>query len=122
MIPIDDLVTGLLNACRYGKSGERYLLCGKNMTFQEFFSLCGEKAGFTGPQLLMDNDELSRLVVRTGIGGGLRIEFLEENIFRYTNRYFYYDPKKSRIALHLPPAENIGDTIEKAYRWFEENV
>lgn len=122
VIPIEDMVSGLLNACRYGKSGERYLLCGKNMTFQEFFALCGEKAGFAAPQLLMDNDSLSRLLVRTGIGNSLRIECLEENIFRYTNRYFYYDPKKSRIGLHLSPAENIGDTIEKAYRWFEENV
>lgn len=122
VIPLEDTVSGLVNACQYGKSGERYLLCGKNLTFQEFSALCGKAGGFESPRLLLDNDRISRLLVRTGIGRELRIESLEENIFRYTNRYFFYDPKKSRIGLHLPPAGDIEDTIEKTYRWFEENV
>lgn len=122
VLPIQDAVRGLINGCRYGKSGERYLLCGKNMTYQEFIALCGEKGGFEGPHLLLDNDRLSQMLVRMGVGRALRIECLEDSIFRYINRYFFYDPEKSRIGLHLPPAEDIADTIEKTYRWFEENV
>ncbi len=122
LIPIGDTVLGLRNACRYGLSGERYLLCGTNLTFREFFGFCGQAAGFEEPRLLFDNDRLVPLLIRMGIGRNLKIECLEENIFRYTNRYFFYDPKKSRIDLRLPPAGNIADTIKETYRWFEENV
>ena len=122
VIPVDDAVLGLRNACRYGRSGERYLLCGENITFQKFCRLCGEAGNFTGPDLLFENERLAALFVRMGIGRQLKIDCLEENLFRYTNRYFYYNPKKSRIELHLPPAGNIRDTIEKTYQWFEENA
>lgn len=122
VIPVDDVVRGLRHACRYGRSGERYLLCGENLTFMEFCRICAEAGGFEEPKLLYDEDRLAGLLARMGIGKQLKIECLDDNILRYTNRFFFYDPKKSRVELHLPPAGDIRDTIEKAYRWFEENA
>ena len=122
VIPVDDVVLGLRNACRYGRSGERYLLCGENLTFQELFKICAAAGGFEEPKLLYENHKLASLLVRLGVGKRLKIDCLEDNLFRYTNRYFYYNPKKSRLELHLQPAAKIADTIEKTYRWFEENA
>ncbi len=122
VIPVDDVVRGLRHACRYGKSGERYLLCGENLTFMEFCQICSRAGGFDEPKLLFEEDRLAGFLARAGIGGRLRVECLGENILQYTNRFFFYDPKKSRVALHLPDAGNVRDTIEKTYHWFEENA
>lgn len=122
VIPIGDAVQGLVHACRYGRSGERYLLCGKNLSFQQFCSICGEAGGFDGPKLLYEDDRLAGLLARSGVGQHLKIECLEDNLLHYTNRFFFYDPKKARIELHLPPAGDVKKTIEETYRWFEENA
>ncbi len=122
VIPVDDAVRGLRHACRYGKSGERYLLCGENLTFMEFCRICSKAGGFEEPKLLYEEDRIAGLLARAGIGRRLKIECLDDNILRYTNRFFFYDPKKSRVELHLPPAGDVRDTIEKTYRWFEENA
>ena len=122
VIPVDDAVKGLVHACRYGKSGERYLLCGKNLTFQQFCVICGEAGGFDGPKLIYEDDRLSGFLARSGVGQNLKIECLEDNLLRYTNRFFFYDPAKSRIDLHLPPAGDVKKTIEETYHWFEVNA
>lgn len=122
VISVNDVVTGLRNACLYGKSGERYLLCGENMTCQQFCERCGKAAGFEGPRLLYENETLSHILVKFGLGKDLHIECLEGSLFNYSNRYFYYDPKKSRVGLHLPPPEDLDPVIENTYRWYEENA
>ena len=121
VISVDDVVLGLTHACEYGKRGERYLLCGENVTCQEFFELCGKIADFEPPRLIFENEMLSRAMVRFSSARNLRIECLEQSIYAYPNRYFYYDPKKSRVALHLPPPVDLEETIQKTYNWFEEN-
>lgn len=122
VISVNDVVKGLRNACRYGKSGERYLLCGENISFKDFCELCGKAGGFDGPKLLFENETLARVMVKFGLGRNLRIDSLEGSLFNYVNRYFYYNPKKSRVGLHLPPTEKLETTIENTYRWYEENA
>lgn len=122
VIPVNDVVTGLRHACRYGKSGERYLLCGENISYERFCQLCGKAGGFEGPKLLFENESLARFMVKFGFGRDLRIDSLEGSLFEYVNRYFYYNPKKSRVSLHLPPTENLETTIQNTYRWYEENA
>ena len=122
VISVNDAVIGIRNACLYGKSGERYLLCGENLTYQQFCERCGKIGGFEGPRLFYENETMSHILVKFGLGKKLQIECLEGSLFNYSNRYFYYDPKKSRIGLHLPPPEDLDSVIEKTYRWYEENA
>ena len=121
VISVNDVVRGLLNACRYGNTGERYLLCGENVTLQRYCELCGKAAGFEPPKLLLEDENLARLLVKFGFGQTPKMECLEGSIYNYTNRFFYYNPKKSRVSLHLPPAEDLETTIQNTYRWYEEN-
>ncbi|MFO8053661.1 MAG: NAD-dependent epimerase/dehydratase family protein [Bacteroidales bacterium] len=37
-IHVEDAARGLVNALKKGKTGERYLLCNENLTYQEFFT------------------------------------------------------------------------------------
>ena len=72
--------------------------------------------------MLFENETLARFMVKFGFGRDLRIDSLEGSLFEYVNRYFYYNPKKSRVSLHLPPTENLETTIQNTYRWYEENA
>ena len=122
VISVDDVVLGLRNACRYGKSGERYLLCGENISYEHFCELCGKAGGFESPKLYLENEVLARIMVKFGFGRDLSIDCLEGSLFEYVNRYFYYNPKKSWVELHLPPTENLETTIKNTYHWYEENA
>ena len=122
VISAEDTVTALINGCRYGRTGERYLVCGHNLSYKDFCALCAEAGGFAAPDLLLENEKFARLLARFGAGNKIRVECLEDSLFCYTNRYFYYDPAKSRVGLHLRPAEEARVTIEKTYRWLEENA
>ena len=73
-------------------------------------------------EIVYEEDRIAGVLASVGIGRRLNVECLGDNILRYTNRFFFYDPKKSRVELHLPPAGDVRDTIEKTYRWFEENA
>jgi len=42
---IDDVVSGHILAARSGRSGERYILGGENVSFREFFRIAGEVSG-----------------------------------------------------------------------------
>ena len=42
---IDDVVEGHILAARYGRSGERYILGGENLSFREMFNIIGETTG-----------------------------------------------------------------------------
>lgn len=42
---VDDVVNGHINAYQKGKSGEKYILGGKNITYNDFFSLLGKISG-----------------------------------------------------------------------------
>ena len=42
---VDDLIDGYLRAMNYGKAGERYILGGENVSFDEFFDVLSEVSG-----------------------------------------------------------------------------
>ena len=122
IISVEDAVSALINGCRYGKTGERYLLCGNNLSFRELCESCAKAGGFESPRLLLENENFAKLMAKFGAGSKIQLECLDDSLFNYTNRFFYYDPSKSRIGLHLSPPETLDLTIEKTYRWLEENA
>ncbi|HCY76716.1 MAG TPA: hypothetical protein DHV28_12420 [Ignavibacteriales bacterium] len=42
---IDDVANGMINAMTLGKTGERYILGGDNLSYNQFFSMVADKAG-----------------------------------------------------------------------------
>ena len=116
LLPVQDAVAGLLGACRYGQRGERYLLCGKNLTISEFLRMVSETAGFSPPRLTISDAHLIAALARVHTV----LYPSESNIYRLLNRWFYYNPAKSRLQLHLPPLSDVSESIREAYRWFEE--
>jgi len=42
---VNDIADGMVNTMKYGKTGERYILGGENLSFNKLFSLVAEKSG-----------------------------------------------------------------------------
>jgi nucleoside-diphosphate-sugar epimerase len=42
---INDVVDGCINAMKWGRNGEKYILGGENLTYNEFFSIIAEQTG-----------------------------------------------------------------------------
>ncbi len=49
VVDVDDVVAGHLGAMDKGKVGERYILGGENVTFEQMFRLLSELTGLVGP-------------------------------------------------------------------------
>ncbi len=122
VIPLEDVVLGLVNACEYGKRGERYLLCGENMTYMDFCRMCAEAGGFEPPKLMLENEFLAEMLGRTGAVNQVRPECLDKNVFFYADRYFYYNPRLARVELRMPPCGDVAAAVKKSYQWFEANA
>jgi dihydroflavonol-4-reductase len=48
---VDDVVAGMIAAWQRGRSGERYILGGYNLTYRELFTMAAESLGRTPPRL-----------------------------------------------------------------------
>lgn len=120
VIPVKDVVQGLLNANQYGKRGERYVLSGKNIPFRELINLYAEIAGFPKPSLMMPD-----FLIRKSISMIGRSTFVSEeqrnSIYYFAGRFFYYDPRKARLDLHLPPSGDLRIALTEMSNWFKMN-
>jgi len=49
VVDVDDVVAGHLGAMDHGRSGERYILGGENLTYEQMFRLLSDLTGLQGP-------------------------------------------------------------------------
>lgn len=123
LLSIGDVVKGLMNACRYGERGKRYLLTGRNIRLKNLVTMCAEIGGFRKPHLLLDNTMAKLFYENNPFRRNLYPAESEENgIYSYPGRFFFYDHTRARLQLHLDPPGSIEDAIREAYKWFEGNA
>ncbi len=51
VVHVDDVVEGHLRALEKGRTGERYILAGNNLTYRELLTLMAEEAGVSPPRI-----------------------------------------------------------------------
>ncbi|MFA5330390.1 MAG: NAD-dependent epimerase/dehydratase family protein [Prolixibacteraceae bacterium] len=120
-VHVSDVARGIVNAIRFGKLGECYLLANENLTYREFF----EKLRMVNvrPQTLV---QLPRQAVRlAGSAGSLfenisgkpaKLNALNARLLCTDN---YYSAAKAVVELNLPQTP-ISQAIEDALEWFEQ--
>lgn len=120
VVHIADVVAGHLAALERGKRGERYLLCGQNLSHPEFIQTASAAAGVPAPTLMLPPG-----LVRAMAGplGWLRA-FIDApvpaELLRLAGYYFYYDGEKARSALNLPEPRPAAEAIGEALEWLKE--
>lgn len=120
VVPIETVVRGHLAALERGKTGERYILGGENLTTHQFLSTIAAVTGARPPRLQIPTRLTRSLTVPVSalqrwlplpIGGEL---------LRMAGYYFYYDTLKARAVLGVKDAKPARQAIAEAYVWYRE--
>jgi dihydroflavonol-4-reductase len=120
VVHIDDVTAGHIAALERGKTGERYLLTGENLTLLEFLRKTAAVAGVRPPGLIIPAGLVRALATPTSwLQSILNLPFGISEM-RHAGRYFYYDNRKTQAALKLSPPRSAEDAIRDAYEWFKQ--
>ncbi|HOP00955.1 MAG TPA: NAD-dependent epimerase/dehydratase family protein [Flexilinea sp.] len=122
LIHVNEVVQGLIQAMNYGEKGRRYLLSGTDRSFQQFFGDLAKLSGTPAPRMQLPTGFSNRLYLYRNRHPDLfPVEKTDINLLRMAGKYFYYDGKNSRLALHLPPPQPIEPALQETLNWFREN-
>jgi dihydroflavonol-4-reductase len=115
VVDVRDVAEAHLSAVERGRSGERYIVGGENMSMRDMLSVMAYQAGRRPPWLRLPGqwvERAGRLAGRLGILGGDMLQAI-----RYFQRL---DTSKARAELGLatrPFAESVRDALA----WFREH-
>jgi dihydroflavonol-4-reductase len=116
-----DVAEGHLAALERGRTGERYILGGENLTHARFFRMIAEIAGVRPPRLALPTwlirgaagpVDVARTFVQLPLNGDL---------LRFAGRYFYYDTRKSQEELGLGNPRSVQEAIQDTYDWYQSH-
>lgn len=115
---IDDIVNGHILAAMNGKSGEKYILGGENLSYNEFFRILGEVYGHKRNLLNLSKPCLKRIIriagfysKVTGKPSGITDEWIE----RYLENWILSSNKAQRDLNYK--ITSFKDGVEKTIMW-----
>jgi len=121
VVHIEDVLQGHLAALEHGRSGERYILAGENLSIPRLLTLTAEMARRHAPRLTIPAwavrvgstalDLFSRII-------GLP---LPGSLLRLAGRFFFYDASKSRNELGLGQPRPYQKAAAESLAWYAEN-
>jgi dihydroflavonol-4-reductase len=121
IVHIDDVVRGHLAALAYGRTGERYILGGENMTHLSFLKVVAEVVGVHPPRLVLPGRFTRLLVWPASLAGKLLPLPISADSFHRAGYYFYYDTLKARLQLGLKETLPARQAIADAFTWYQDH-
>lgn len=121
VVAVEDVVDGILKAWESGKNGERYILCGENITIQELFTLIAKEAGVPAPNIRLPDTLLHTigaigdLMEKMGLKGPLS----RENAYTST-MFHWFDSSKAKRELGFNPRP-AQYAIHNSVQWMKDN-
>ena len=121
IIGVDELVECVLVAAERGRTGERYILSGENITIRQLFQLIAETAGVRAPRIGLPNavvhglGRVGELMEKFGKKGPLS----RENAWTST-LYHWFDSSKAQRELGLK-ARPAAHPIEQSVKWMKDH-
>jgi dihydroflavonol-4-reductase len=120
-LDVRDFASGVLLAARRGRSGQRYLLSGHNVTTKQFVEEVASIAGIRPPRFEPPKVVLGALVSALALVSRLRGRPapLTRDVLQIIGRYAWYDTSRARAELGWTPRP-LGQTLEDTIRWLRE--
>lgn len=119
---IDDVVAGHILAATHGRSGERYLLGGENLSYIQFFGILGEVYCLKRKLLILKESSLKRIVAIAAIYSriiGKPAVITNEWIDKYLRNWIVSSNKaQSLLGYKITPFE---EGARKTLLWLKEN-
>lgn len=121
VIHIKDLVDAVYQAFQVGKTGERYILAGENLTIKQLFNYIAEAAGVKPPSIYMPDIVLHTIGKIGDIleRSGKKAPLSSENAWAAT-LFHWFDSSKAQKDLNLTitPAK---EAITSSVNWMKTN-
>ncbi len=118
---VDDIANGHILAMKNGKSGERYLLGGDNVSFDGFINIISEASGvknklFTVPfGVLAGYTKIESLLAHVGISPVLTYDWVDK-----LKRNWGADLTKAKAELGYQP-RSLKQGVEETINWLRKN-
>ncbi|MGZ3745960.1 MAG: NAD-dependent epimerase/dehydratase family protein [Pseudobdellovibrionaceae bacterium] len=121
VVAVEDVVAAIITAWTKGRSGERYILSGENLTLKELFDIIAKEAGVRPPQYKMPTwiifalGYLGDFLETFGIEG-----FISTENAKTATLYHWYDNSKARKELNFNPRP-AREAIHNSVSWMKKN-
>jgi dihydroflavonol-4-reductase len=117
-VHIDDVVDGHLAALECGKTGERYILGGENLSFVALLQMIAEETHVPEPNLVLPG-WLLRTLARPAEWLQMFLNLpISPDLLHMAGYFFFYDLSKAETQLGLTQHRPVRDAIREAYTWF----
>lgn len=119
IVDVRDVAEGLYLCMKNGKSGEKYLLGGYNISFKEFFIELNKITGKCYPYIKIPHG----LLIFAGIMGEKLLgkkSIVDEGSARIMCEYWFYSSEKAKRELGYK-IRPLHETLRDAVQWFREH-
>jgi dihydroflavonol-4-reductase len=114
---VDDVAQGIVSALEQGKSGERYILAGPNLSVRELaehtLELLGKKE-----RIVVVPNAIIRGVTRAATAIGVKLPY-NPKVIPYATRYWFADSRKAERELCVT-FRSARATLEPTIAWLKE--
>ncbi len=121
VVAIEDVIDGIMKVWAMGKTGERYILAGENITIKDLFTMIANEAGQQPPRWRIPNfflhllGALSDFLLRFDI----KLGFSRENAYTAT-MFHWFDSSKAQQELQFHPRP-AKEAIRNSVDWIKKN-
>jgi dihydroflavonol-4-reductase len=123
VVHVDDVASGHLLAFERGRTGERYILGGENMTLKEILDAISRNAGRPSPRIRLPHGLVLPLACLceawTRISGGGEPRATRDGV-RMAKKPMYFSSEKARRELGYEPRP-AEEAIRDAVAWFRQH-
>lgn len=122
VVSVHDVAAGHILAAERGRSGERYILGGFNMTFKEVFDLAANVLNGKAPRLKVPVWLIRTLGAVLDFVGDItdRQPWITSELVATIGMYNWYSSEKARRELGYTPT-SLEHAIREGYEWYVEN-
>jgi len=117
-LDVRDFADGMVRAAERGRSGERYLLAGENVTTNQLLERAAAIASVRAPRFTPPMFLVNGAVAAIGLLSRLRGKPapLTRDVLQIVDRYAWYDTAKARAGLGWTPRP-LDDTLRDTIGW-----
>ncbi len=123
LVHVDDVARGHLLALEHGRTGERYILGGRNMSLKEILHELADLTGRPAPRIRLPHNLILPVAyvveVFARVSGGDE-PFITVNGVRLAKKRMFFSDEKARKELGYDPGP-VNRALKDAVNWFREN-
>lgn len=119
VVYIDDVVRGHLAAAKQGRVGERYILCGENLTHQEIFGTTASLVGGISPKFKLPIGLAQWIGTAAEAGANVlrKKPWVTKELLAGAGLYNYFSCDKARRELNYTVTP-FREAVQRTFEWY----